>query len=199
MIIATLNRAQDLLDATRKADWLGPLALRLYLVPIFWVAGTNKISGYDNTVAWFGNPDWGLGLPAPELLVALVILAEAGGAIALLLGLATRWATIPLMITMLVAMATVHGQHGWQSVADPKLPFPSEDIAGTMERLGMARRLLERHGDYDWLTEHGSFVISNNGVEWSVTYLVMLLALFFLGGGRYLSLDHWIARRFRRS
>ena len=38
-----LNKLQNLMDATRKADFLGPLALRLYLVPVFWVAGTNKI------------------------------------------------------------------------------------------------------------------------------------------------------------
>lgn len=58
-----LNKLQDILDATRKADFLGPLALRLYLVPVFWVAGTNKVKGFDNVVAWFGNSEWGLGLP----------------------------------------------------------------------------------------------------------------------------------------
>ena len=45
-----------------------------------------------------------------------------------------------------------------------------------------------------WLTENGSFVISNGGVEWAATYLVMLLPLFFWGGGRYVSIDYWIAR-----
>jgi putative oxidoreductase len=36
---------------TNFADFLGPLALRLYLVPVFWVAGTNKLSGMDNVIA----------------------------------------------------------------------------------------------------------------------------------------------------
>jgi len=57
-----LNRSQDLLDATKAADFIAPLALRLYLVPIFRMAGTNKINGFESTVNWFGNPDWGLGV-----------------------------------------------------------------------------------------------------------------------------------------
>jgi hypothetical protein len=28
---------------------------------------------------------------------------------------------------------------------------------------------------------------------------VMLLALFFIGGGRYVSVDYWLARRFRNA
>jgi putative oxidoreductase len=199
MILKLIHRAQDLLDATRRADWLGPLALRLYLVPIFWVAGWNKIAGFENTVAWFGNSDWGLGLPFPLLMATLAVGTEIAGAAALAIGFATRWATIPLMVQMIVAATLVHWDNGWQSIASGKLPFPSEDIEGTMERLAMARQLLQQHGNYDWLTAHGNIVISNNGIEWAVTYLVMLLALFFIGGGRYVSVDYWLARRFRNA
>lgn len=198
-MIDILNRLQDALDATRHVDFLGPLALRLYLVPIFWVAGMNKIAGFENTVAWFGNPEWGLGLPFPTLMVVMVIGAEVGGSIALLVGLATRWATVPLMITMLVAATQVHWENGWQAVADPMSPFPPADIDGTVERLDMAKEILREHGNYSWLTENGNFIISNNGIEWAATYFVMLLALFFIGGGRWASLDYWIARRWRRS
>ena len=191
------HRMQDGLDATRRLDFLGPLALRLYLVPVFWVAGMNKINGFENVVAWFGNPDWGLGLPAPALFAALVIFAEVGGSLALLIGFATRWMTVPLMITMVVAAAGVHWKNGWQAVADPQSPFPPADIAGTMERLDMAKRILREHGHYDWLTENGNFVISNNGVEWAATYFVMLLVLFFIGGGRFVSVDYWVRRKLR--
>ena len=55
-----LARLQGWLDLTRKVDFLGPLAVRLYLVPVFWVAGTNKLGGMDNVIAWFGNADGGL-------------------------------------------------------------------------------------------------------------------------------------------
>ena len=71
-------KAQSLLNATRAVDFLGPLALRLYLVPIFWMAGTKKLSDIESTAAWFGNPDWGLGLPFPELMAWMASLTEAG-------------------------------------------------------------------------------------------------------------------------
>ena len=61
-------------------DGLAPLALRLYLVPVFWMAGTQKISGIDSTIEWFGNPDWGLGLPMPWLMAFLATSAELVGA-----------------------------------------------------------------------------------------------------------------------
>ncbi|MGD8497419.1 MAG: DoxX family protein [Chromatiales bacterium] len=196
-VIDLANKAQDLLDLTRAVDFLGPLLLRLYLVPVFWVAGTNKLSSMDDVIAWFGNPDWGLGLPFPTLMAWLATLTEAGGAILLLFGLATRWISIPLIVTMVVAAASVHWHNGWQAVADAQSPFPPADIGEAMERLERARGILQEHGNYEWLTQSGSFVISNNGIEWAATYFVMLVALLFLGGGRFFSLDYWISRQFR--
>jgi len=173
----------------RHLDGLAPLALRLYLVPVFWMAGTQKISGIDSTIEWFGNPDWGLGLPFPTLLAYMAAYTEAIGAILLLVGLATRWISIPLMITMLVAIFAVHWDSGWAAIADSS----SEDVA---VRLGAARELLQEHGNYSWLTEKGSFVILNNGIEFAVTYLIMLFSLLFTGGGRYVSADYYLSRLF---
>ena len=189
-----LKSMQAWLNKTNAADFLGPLALRLYLVPVFWVAGTNKINSFENTAAWFGNPDWGLGLPAPTLMAGLATGTEVLGAIALLFGLGTRWFAIPLMITMLVAAFKVHIENGWQAVADPMSPFANANVEGAMERLDKAKSLLGDHGNYDWLTETGNFVVSNGGMEWAITYFVMLLALYFSGAGK-LSLDHLIGQR----
>lgn len=190
-----IRKAQGWLNSTQVVDFLGPLALRLYLVPVFWVAGTNKLGGMENVIAWFGNSEWGLGLPFPTLMAWLAVGAEVLGAIALLLGLATRWFSIPLMVTMLVAAFSVHAKNGWQAIADAKSPFPGDNIEGATERLDKAKELLKEHGNYDWLTETGNFVVSNSGMEWAITYFVMLLALFFSGAGK-LSLDHLLARRF---
>lgn len=206
-MLRLLNKLQDLMELTRHLDFLAPLALRLYLAPVFWVAGMNKVSDFDSIVSWFGNPDWGLGLPQPFLMAVLATSAEVLGAVALLLGFAVRWLTIPLMVTMVVAAVSVHWKNGWQAVADSASPFASdtlgflklEDTSGAVERLQRGRAILEEHGNYPWLTETGSFVISNNGIEWAATYFIMLLALFFLGAGRYLSADYWIARRFRHT
>jgi uncharacterized membrane protein YphA (DoxX/SURF4 family) len=192
-----------LTDAARRMDFLGPLALRLYLVPVFWVAGINKASSFGDVVEWFGNDDWGLGLPAPVLMAFLATAAEVGGAVLLLIGLGTRLVTIPLMATMIVAAGTVHWDNGWQAVHDAQSPFASrhtlgleaEDALAAGERLARARDLLEEHGNYDWLTEQGSFVVSNSGIEWPATYFVMLLALLGTGGGRYVSVDDWVRRR----
>lgn len=189
-------RLQTLLDKTRTLDFLAPLALRLYLVPVMWMAGMSKLQHFDDTVAWFGNPDWGLGLPFPALMTALAIFAELGGAVCLLLGLFTRWMAIPLMITMAVAATTVHAEHGWQAIADPSAPFANERVEASAEKLERARDILRTHGNYDWLTSSGKLVVLNNGIEFAVTYLIMLLSLFFTGAGRYVSLDYWLRRRF---
>ncbi len=196
-MLSFINRLQDMLDATRSVDWLAPLALRLYLAPVFWVAGTNKLQGFENVVAWFGNSDWGLGLPFPALMAALAVSAEVVGAVALVLGLATRWSCIPLIITMVVAATGVHWHNGWQAVHDLQSPFASPHAADAIVRLDKAKEILQEHGNYEWLTQYGNFVVSNNGIEWAITYLVMLLALLFMGGGRYVSVDYWIERRFR--
>ena len=156
-----------------------------------------KVTGFDNIVAWFGNPEWGLGLPFPELMAYLASYTEFFGALLLLIGLAVRWISIPLMITMVVAAVSVHWEKGWQAVHDRMSPFASADIDGAMTRLDRAKDVLKEHANYEWLTETGNFVISNNGIEWAATYFVMLLALFFVGGGRFLSADYWIARSFR--
>jgi putative oxidoreductase len=169
----------------RHLEGLAPLALRLYLVPVFWMAGTQKISGIDNTIAWFGNTEWGLGLPFPTVLAYLAAYTEAIGALLLLIGLATRWITIPLMVTMLVAIFAVHWDQGWAAIADSS----SDEVA---VRLGAARQLMAEHGNVDWLTEKGNFVVLNNGIEFAVTYLLMLFSLMFTGGGRYTSADYYL-------
>ncbi|OGT83307.1 MAG: hypothetical protein A3H91_17370 [Gammaproteobacteria bacterium RIFCSPLOWO2_02_FULL_61_13] len=204
-LINLANQAQGLFDKVRtQVDFLGPLALRLYLVPVFWVAANNKWNPFDSsssinsTAEWFGNAEWGLGLPLPYLNAYMAWGAEYFGAILLLLGLGVRWISIPLMVTMIVAVTTVHWEHGWQALNDPKSAFASEHADEAIERLAVAKDILREHGDYGWLTEFGGIVSSNNGIEWAATYFVMLLALLCFGAGRFVSLDYWIARRFRR-
>jgi putative oxidoreductase len=190
---------QTYLDKTRKADFLAPLALRLYLAPIFLMAGYNKLNHFDDTAAWFGNPEWGLGLPLPGLMAFLATSTELAGAIMLLFGLGVRWISVPLMVTMLVAAFAVHWENGWLAIADKSSwLFSSDRVVAGLERLDAAKDILQQHGNYNWLTEHGSFVMLNNGIEFAVTYFVMLLALFFIGAGRYVSIDYWIAGFFKK-
>ncbi|MEM8659706.1 MAG: DoxX family protein [Pseudomonadota bacterium] len=183
------NIHRSVFGTLQHVDGLGPLALRFFLVPVFWMAGSTKIAGMENTIEWFGNPDWGLGLPFPWLMAHLAAYTEYYGAILLALGLATRWICIPLIITMVVAIFSVHWDNGWAAIADSS----AQDVA---VRLGAAKELLREHGNYGWLTERGNFVVLNNGIEFAVTYLVMLIALLFTGGGRYVSVDYYLSRLF---
>lgn len=185
-----------LLQKLKHFDGLAPLALRLYLGPIFIFAGWKKITSIEDTIAWFGNPDWGLGLPLPELMGWLAALTEFGGGIALLLGVAVRFFSIPLMVTMLVAAFAVHWPNGWQAVADPGWLFANDRVVEASVRLAQAKEILQQYGNYDWLTAKGSFVVLNNGIEFSITYFVMCLVLLFTGGGRYVSVDYWLSRAY---
>jgi putative oxidoreductase len=194
---AVVSWVQRFFVVTQRIDWLAPLAIRLYLAPIFWMAGYNKWVAFDSTVEWFGNADWGLGLPFPTLLAALATGTELLGAVLLLIGLGARLISIPLMMTMVVAIVTVHWHNGWLAIAEGTGLFATERTQGAIERLDRAKELLKEHGNYAWLTENGSLAIINNGVEFAVTYLIFLLALFFLGAGRWVSIDYWIASRWR--
>lgn len=190
---------QQLGRLLQPLDGLPALALRLYLVPVFWSAGLNKLYAFDDTVAWFGNADWGLGLPFPTLMAGLATGTELAGAVLLALGLFTRWISVPLIITMLVAMISVHWPNGWQAIADPSAPFANAQVMASAEKLARANEILQQHGNIDWLTSSGSLAMINNGIEFAMTYLVMLLALIRLGGGRYVSLDDVLKRRFGHS
>jgi len=156
-------------------DGIAPLLLRLILAPVMIQAGWNKLDGWEGTVGWFGGT---LGLPFPEVMAALAIGADLIGGILLLFGFLTRLVTIPLMITMLVAITLVHWDNGWLAISDS-----SSWLAN------------ERDG---WLTGRGSITILNNGIEFGAIYFAMLLSLFFTGGGRGTSVDHFLTAGRRR-
>ena len=187
-----------ILNKISVLNGLPALAFRIYLAHVFWMAGTTKWNPFDsessleNTINWFGNTEWGLGLPFPELLAYLAWGAEYFGAILLVFGLATRWISIPLIITMLVAIFSVHLQHGWSAIASGA----NEEISS---RMSAAISILKEHGNYGWLKAKGDFVILQNGIEFAFTYLLMLVSLVFTGGGNYLSVDYYLDRYFRKN
>jgi putative oxidoreductase len=206
-------------------DGIPALLLRLYLAPVFIMAGFSKtqllsedVTGFSalmadpNIIAWFGNSDWGLGLPFPALLANLVILAEFFGGWLLLVGALTRLISIPLMFTMIVAATSVHADNGWFAITPTNSDISAAKVATwlgvdsaqasldnskeTATRLEKMREILAENGNTEWLYEKGNIVVLNNGIEFSTTYFIMLLALFFIGAGRFTSVDYFIARRF---
>ena len=183
------------LDALRPLDGVPPLLLRLVLAPVMIQAGWNKLVAFESTARWFGTS---LGMPLPEVMAALATGAELLGGVALLLGLATRPACVPLMVTMLVAAFAVHWPNGWLALSDASSWLANERVLEAAPRKAEAIRLLREHGDYEWLTARGRVTILNNGIEFAAMYFVMLLSLFFTGGGRFTSVDHYLGRFFHR-
>ncbi len=216
---------QGFLTQLKNFDGIPALLLRLYLAPVFIMAGFSKtqllneeVSGFSaimadpNIIAWFGNSDWGLGLPFPALLANLVILVEFFGGWLLLFGALTRLISIPLMFTMIVAATTVHADNGWFAITPTNSDISPAKVAiwlgidsaqasldnseQTATRLSKMRELIEENGNTDWLYEKGNIVVLNNGIEFSTTYFIMLLSIFFIGAGRYTSVDYFVAKRF---
>lgn len=199
------------------------LLLRVYLAPVFIIAGYNKLGLPDpditgltsllanpNIVEWFGNAEWGLGLPFPALLANLAAWSEFLGGWLLLIGLLTRFVSIPLLVTMVIAMTTVHADNGWFAITPTNpdtspakvaswLGFEQGNISmknsdDTALRLNKMRDLLEENGNTDWLYGKGPIVVLNNGIEFAMTYFIMLLTLIFLGGGRFTSVDYYLSK-----
>lgn len=215
-IISLSNIVDSIFEKVRTpVDFSAALLLRIFLAPIFIKAGYGKLQlGSDkdigfferftadpNVVAWFGNPDWGLGMPMPEFMAFMAGWTEFLGGWLLLLGLFTRYIAIPLMFTMIVAATTAHWEQGWHALPETKLMVPWEWRADIIEQANIrkekAKEVLKEHANYGWITEHGSITVLKNGIEFAATYFIMLLALLFLGGGRYVSIDYWLARKFR--
>ena len=194
---------QQIVTRLQVADGIPLLLLRLYLAPVMIQAGWNKASSFDSIVDWFGNDDYGLGLPMPFVMAFLATAAELVGGVLLLLGALTRLVSIPLMVTMIVAMVSVHAKNGWLAIADASSWLAdgtillNENIMAAPEKLAAAKSLLQEHGHYDWLTSSGNFVVLNNGIEFAATYFIMLLVLFIYGGGRFFSVDFYVNKAMR--
>lgn len=114
------------------------------------------------------------------------------GCICIALGLFTRVMSIPMIFLMSVASAMVHWKHGWDAIA-------TSGMEATVRLNGFIEWLATNFpGRYNYITELGDPVMLNNSMEFAATYFVMLLVLFFYGGGRYVSLDYWLRKPFSR-
>jgi putative oxidoreductase len=82
--------------------WLPPTAARLTIGWIFLQSGWGKLNDLPKVVAFFTD----LGIPAPQVQAPLAAGTEFLCGALMLLGLATRLASLPLIGTMLVAILT---------------------------------------------------------------------------------------------
>jgi putative oxidoreductase len=90
------------LDELEKLQWLAPLLGRLAVGLVFMSTGWGKVHSIDKVTGFFTS----LGIPAPHFHAILVGYSELLCGTALVLGLLTRLATIPLIVSMIVAILT---------------------------------------------------------------------------------------------
>lgn len=88
---------------------LGLLVLRLASGGMMLTHGWPKLANFAERVENFRDP---IGLGS-ELSLVLAIFAEVVCSLLLMAGLATRWALIPLLFTMFVAVFIVHAEDPW--------------------------------------------------------------------------------------
>ncbi len=170
----------------RGLDFLPPLLFRFFLAPIFWVAGQQRLglfTGSDvvwwNPLTWIDSAGYQQGvealsgaqgmfsIPAPGIMNGVIGGIEVVAAVLLVIGFAVRWLSIPLMgIIILMGLAAAN-------------------FSGGLVETGK-----------ELFFSHGYTTTASSGVEAAIVLFLMTLALFFMGAGRFFSLDWWIHHRY---
>ena len=156
-------------EFTRLSEYLTSLSLlfvRFIVAYSFYEPAMMKWSDIDSVAVWFGS----MGIPFPTLNAYMAASTEVLGVVLLTLGLFTRLISIPLIIIMFVAIATVHGVNGFAMVQGGS-EIVDPWINGTQFI--------------------GTIVTLQNGYEMPLYYILFLLVLFTQGAGKF-SLDRVI-------
>ena len=176
------------LNWLRVFDFLAPLAIRLLLAPIFWVEGVKRLGLFTaadfvwyNPMTWWNNETFVAGASTMNdtILSSLGTMGsgiiggiEVVGAVLLVFGFAVRWIVLALLFA--VAVLGLQAVGGLTAVAE------------------VAKQFFLEHG-YSGYNSIGATPFTVY-----ITYFVLLLTLFFMGAGRWFSLDWYIYRNFAR-
>ncbi|MEO6952990.1 MAG: DoxX family protein [Polyangia bacterium] len=96
------SHVEDALHLVEKGEFVGPLLARVVVGAAFVGTGWGKLHSLDKLTEFFVS----LHIPAPHFQAGLVASVEFSGGLALIFGLLTRLAAIPLAVTMVVAIIT---------------------------------------------------------------------------------------------
>lgn len=148
----------------------------LFIIRIIWgnlflLSGLGKLSHLDKAASFFSSLD----IPFPTFTAGMVGTFEFIGGILLILGLASRLISIPLIVIMLVAYSTAHNHifNGISTVGGGSFG-PRELIEGLYTYFSKLPHLLVREAPFGYL-------------------LTCLIVLFF-GPGK-ISIDGYIKRK----
>jgi putative oxidoreductase len=89
-----LHQAIDLLD--RFPTSILQLMFRVAIAAVFWSSGLTKIASWDTTIALFRD-EYMVPLLPPEIAAVISATFELSCSVLIILGLATRLATLPLL------------------------------------------------------------------------------------------------------
>ncbi len=168
----------------RGLDFLPPLLLRLFLAPLLWVSGSKKLGLFaGNDIVWYSPMTWfdsagyqagvealsATPMPLPSVMNGVIGGVEVVAAFLLIIGLAVRWVSLPLLALMGFAVLLALG---------------SGDI------LTAGKNMLMTHGYTDATVDQ---------LTLGVMYFIMVLSLFFMGAGRFFSVDWFLHRKLQRS
>jgi len=169
----------------RGLDFLPPLLFRLFLAPLLWFSGQQKLglftaadSTWYNPLTWVNSETYQAAIEQmssvplmgvlPNQLLGFVGWLEVIGALLLFIGFAVRWISIPLLaLIAITALIALNGQ----------------DIFEALKGIVLG---------------HGYTDMSESVFGKSFIYLLMLLALFFMGAGRFFSVDWFLYRRLNK-
>ncbi len=156
------TNATQVLD--HAATWLPQMFLRSLLAWEFLESGLEKYHGEN----WFADLQFPfpLNLVPVELSWHMATYFEIVGALALLIGLGTRFFTMSLMILTVVAILTVHAPEHFGSLSDILKGY----------------RVVDEEGD-----GFGNYKLP-------LIYLVMFLPLLLGGAGKF-SGDYWLKKK----
>ena len=125
-------------SVSSRLQWLPPTVARLTIAGVFVETGWGKLHNLPKVIGFFTE----LGIPAPQFQAPLVAATEFVCGLLLLLGLFTRVAGLPLIVSMTVAILTARKSdvHSYS------------DLFGTIEYLYIVILL--------WLAAYGAGPIS---------------------------------------
>ncbi|HWH70676.1 MAG TPA: DoxX family protein [Candidatus Sulfotelmatobacter sp.] len=129
----------------RRAD-VGLFLIRAVLAAVFMYHGGQKLFGLFGGHGIQGTAGFmaSIGIPFPTLSTILAGSAEFFGGIVLLLGTGTRIAAVPMALTMLVAVATVHRSGFGSQAGGMEFPLTLGVVLAALVLTGPGRLTLGR-------------------------------------------------------
>ncbi|MFI5181495.1 MAG: DoxX family protein [Thermoanaerobaculia bacterium] len=102
MIRTVLSTRAFVLKAADALSWLPQTIARVSIGWVFVQSGWGKLHNLSKVIEYFSS----LGIPAPQLQAPFVASVEFVGGLFLLAGLFTRVVSVPLSVSMVVALLT---------------------------------------------------------------------------------------------